>query len=89
MITESQREALSVINEILSLSPDIRIGQLFAHLGFMGECHLNHGLGIIEDDEFLSILYRHRDELLARSLSKVSDLNGSVSQTVSEEFSAA
>jgi hypothetical protein len=37
-----------------------------AHLGFLGEVHLGRGLGVIEDDELIAILYRHRAELLAR-----------------------
>jgi hypothetical protein len=45
----------------------VRLGQLLAHLGFLGEVHLGRGLGYIDDDELLSILYRHRDELLART----------------------
>lgn len=66
MITTSQREALSVLSEIMELAPDIRIGQLMAHLGFMGEMHIDKGLGTIEDDELIAILYRHRAELRAR-----------------------
>lgn len=67
MISDLQRDALSVLAEIWALSPDVRLGQLFAHLGFLGEAHLGRGLGYIDDDELLSILYRHRAELLARS----------------------
>jgi hypothetical protein len=66
MTSDQQREALSVLADIWRLSPDVRLGQLFAHLGFLGEVHLNRGLGYIDDDELLSILYRHREELLAR-----------------------
>jgi hypothetical protein len=66
MITTLQREALSVLSEIMELAPDIRIGQLMAHLGFMGEMHVEKGLGTIEDDEFIAILHRHRAELRAR-----------------------
>jgi hypothetical protein len=66
MTSDVQREALGVLAEVWSLSPDVRLGQLFAHLGFLGEAHLGRGLGYIDDDELLSILYRHRDELLAR-----------------------
>ena len=40
-------------------------GQLFAHLGLMGESHLSRGLGYIDDDELLSIIHKHRSELLA------------------------
>jgi hypothetical protein len=67
MTTDSQREALAVLAEVWSLSPDVRLGQLFAHLGFLGEVHLGRGLGYIDDDELLSVLYRHRAELQARS----------------------
>ena len=66
MTPDVQREALTVIGELLTFSPEVRLGQLLAHLGFLGECHLGHGLGDIEDDEFIAVLYRHRAELLAR-----------------------
>jgi hypothetical protein len=65
-MTEQQREALQVLAEVWELSPDVRLGQLMAHLGFLGDAHLDKGLGIIEDDELLAILYRHRTELLSR-----------------------
>ena len=32
-----------------ALSPDIRIGQLMAHIGFLGEAHVGKGLGYIDD----------------------------------------
>lgn len=67
MTKEMHNEALAVLAEVLELSPDVRLGQLFAHLGFLGEAHLDRGLGTIEDDELLAILYRHRAELLART----------------------
>lgn len=60
-------EALSLLAEVRSLSPDVRLGQLFAHLGFLGEAHLGRGLGDIDDDELIAVLYRHRAELLART----------------------
>lgn len=66
MIPDLKREALKVLAEVLELSPDIRIGQLLTHLGFLGEAHVGKGLGSIEDDELLAILYRHRAELEAR-----------------------
>jgi hypothetical protein len=65
-MTEAQREALAVLAEVWSLSPDVRLGQLLAHLGFLGEAHVGKGLGYIEDDELIAILYRHRAELKAR-----------------------
>ena len=35
-------------------------------LSDLGEAHVGKGLGDIEDDELIAILYRHRTELLAR-----------------------
>lgn len=67
MNSDSQKQALSVLSEVWALSPDVRLGQLFAHLGFLGEAHVGKGLGYIEDDELIAVLYRHRAELLARS----------------------
>ncbi len=66
MISDLQTEALAVLAEIWELSPDVRLGQLWAHLGFLGEVHLGRSLGYIDDDELLSVLYKHRDELRAR-----------------------
>ncbi len=65
-MTDLQREALTVLAEVWSLSPDVRLGQLMAHLGFLGEVHLDKGLGYMEDDELIAVLYRHRSELKAR-----------------------
>ena len=67
MNSDAQREALAVLAEVWALSPDVRLGQLLAHLGFLGEAHFGRGLGYIEDDELIAVLYRHRAELLARS----------------------
>jgi hypothetical protein len=66
MTSETQREALSVLAEVWALCPDVRLGQLMAHLGFLGEAHAGKGLAYIEDDELIAILYRHRAELLSR-----------------------
>jgi hypothetical protein len=67
MTSDLQREAVAVLAEVWALSPDVRLGQLMAHLAFLGEAHLGRGLGYIDDDELLSILYRHRAELVART----------------------
>ena len=37
----ASREALAVLAELCDLSPDVRMGQLLAHLGFLGEDRLN------------------------------------------------
>jgi hypothetical protein len=65
-MTDIQREALSVLGEVWTLSPDVRLGQLISHLGLLGEAHVGKGLGYIEDDELVAILYRHRTELRNR-----------------------
>jgi len=66
MSPDTQRQLLATLAETLALAPDIRFGQLIAHLGFLGEDHLERGLSDLEDDELLAVLYRHRAELLAR-----------------------
>ena len=65
-MTELQRESLSLLAEVWALSPDVRLGQLMAHLGFLSEVHVDKGLGYVDDDEFVAVLYRHRAELMAR-----------------------
>ena len=65
-MTDAQKEALAVLAEVWSLAPDVRLGQLMAHLGFLGEVHVGRGLGYIDDDELVAVLYRHRDELKNR-----------------------
>lgn len=66
MTLEGQRQALKLLSEIRALSPDVRLGQLFAHLGVLGEAHLGRGLWDIEDDELIVVLCHHKAELLAR-----------------------
>ena len=65
-MNESQRQAVALLSEVWSLAPDVRLGQLMAHLGFLGEAYIDRGLGYIEDDELIAVLYRHKAELLAR-----------------------
>jgi hypothetical protein len=65
-MTDMQRESLAVLAEVWGLSPEVRLGQLMAHLGLLGEAHLGKGIGDIEDDELIAVLYRHRAELRAR-----------------------
>jgi hypothetical protein len=66
MIPATQREALAVLAEVCELSPDVRLGQLFAHLGFLGEDQTGRTLWDIDDDQMLAVLYHHRAELVAR-----------------------
>ena len=40
MTPNTLREALAVLAEVRSMSPEVRLGQLLAHLEFLGEAHL-------------------------------------------------
>ena len=66
MIPPTQREALAILAEVCDLSPDVRLGQLFAHLGFLGEDQTGRSLCDIDDEQLLAVLYHHRAELAAR-----------------------
>ncbi|MCI0331910.1 MAG: hypothetical protein L0228_01635 [Planctomycetes bacterium] len=66
MMSDIQREALGVLAELCELSDDIRLGQLVAWLGDLGEDETGRRLGNIEDEELLAVMYRHRAELVAR-----------------------
>lgn len=66
MIPATQREALAVLAEVCDLSPDVRLGQLLAHIGFLGEDQTGRSLWDIDDEKLLAVLYHHRAELVAR-----------------------
>lgn len=66
MIPATQREALALLAEVWELAPDVRLGQLLAHLGFLGEDQTGRTLWDIDDEQLLSVLYHHRAELVAR-----------------------
>ena len=66
MTTPTQSEAIAVLAELCSLSPDIRLGQLMAHLGFLGEDQTGRTLWDIDDEQLLAVMYHHRGELIAR-----------------------
>ena len=66
MISATQHEALTLLTELCELSPDIRLGQLLAHLGFLGEDQTGRSLGDIDDEVLLAVLYHHRAELIGR-----------------------
>lgn len=67
MTTPTQSEALAVLAELCALSPDIRLGQLMAHLGFLGEDQTGRTLWDIDDEQLLAVMYHHRGELVART----------------------
>ena len=59
-------EALTILSELCELSPDVRLGQLLAHLGFLGEDQTGRTLWDIDDDQLLTVLQHHRADLVAR-----------------------
>lgn len=63
MNNDTRKEALAALAELSELAPELRIGQLVAHLGEMNEDEGGHGLGDIEDDRLLEVIRRHRQEL--------------------------
>ncbi len=66
MIPTTQREALALLTELCDLSSDVRLGQLLAHIGFLGEDQTGRSLWNIDDEQLLNVLYHHRAELVAR-----------------------
>ena len=56
----------SVCLEPFDEDADVRLGQLLAHLGFLGEDQTGRSLWEIDDEQLLAILHHHRDELAAR-----------------------
>jgi hypothetical protein len=67
MIPKIQREALAVLAELCDQSPDVRLGQLLAHLGFLGEDQTGRSLWDIEDEQLLAVFLHHKTELAART----------------------
>ena len=63
MKRDIRREALAALADLSDMAPEIRVGQLMAHLGFLSEDDGGHGLGDIEDSALLEVIDRHRAEL--------------------------
>ena len=83
MTSDSQRAAIEILAELWKLSPDVRLGQLMAHLGFLAETHVGKGLGYIDDDELIAVMYRHRAELIARLQGSPDDISAGPATSVS------
>jgi hypothetical protein len=67
MTSPTRKEALAVLSELTELAPDVRLGQLLAHLGFLGEDQTGRSLWDIDDEQLLAVLYHHRAELVGRA----------------------
>lgn len=53
MTLQTKTESLPILAELCELSPDVRLGQLLAHLGFLGEDRTGRTLWDIDDDQLL------------------------------------
>jgi hypothetical protein len=67
MISSTQLELLAVLRELSEISPDVRLGQLMAHIGFLADDQFGRTLWDIDDDELLAVLHHHQRELKSRS----------------------
>jgi hypothetical protein len=66
MISPTQQELLRRLGELCELSPDVRFGQLLAHLGFLVEDREDRSLRDVEDERLLAVVEHHRAELERR-----------------------
>ena len=66
MNSATRSEALAVLAEVCDLSQDVRLGQLPAHLRFLGEDQTGRSLWDIDDEQLLAVLYQHRAEMAGR-----------------------
>ena len=66
MIQSTRQDALSVLAQVCDLAPDVRLGQLLAHLSFLAEDQFGRTLWDIEDQQLLDLLHQHRAELTKR-----------------------
>ncbi len=66
MTTPTQQETLKLLSEILTLSPQIRIGQLIAWMGELGSVEYQRSLWDLEDEELCCLLQSHRDQIQKR-----------------------
>ena len=84
MISATRSEALAVLAEVCDLSPDVRLGQLLAHLGFLGEDQTGRSLWDIDDEQLLAVLYHHRAELAARQPDSPNKLQQPIGAAISD-----
>jgi putative addiction module component (TIGR02574 family) len=63
MISVIQEEAVKTLRELLELHPGVRLGQLFAHLGFLGEDEFGKSIWDIDDEQMFATMRGHREEL--------------------------
>lgn len=65
--TDIQATVLQRLKEVHRLCPEMRLGQLMATLGLLGEDATGHSLWDIEDEELASVLERFARDLERRT----------------------
>jgi hypothetical protein len=68
-----QQTIVRKLSLLCEKSPDVRFGQLMAHLGFLSEDMTEHGLWDVEDEELLRVIERHAAELSERDANSISE----------------
>ncbi|MBY0525033.1 MAG: hypothetical protein K2R98_16630 [Gemmataceae bacterium] len=66
MISPIRKDILQTLATLWELAPDVRFGQLIAHLGFLANDMGERSLVDIEDEALLQVIERHREELVQR-----------------------
>ena len=74
MSTDARQESLAILTELAQLAPEVRLGQLMAHLGFLSEDQVDRSLWDVEDSDLLAVLNRHRRELVARQQQSINQV---------------
>ncbi len=64
MKTLAQQDLMAVLSDVLDLYPDIRLGQLIAFMGDLGQIEFEYRLADLEDEQLLLVLERYRSDLL-------------------------
>ena len=63
MTSPIQQAILNKLARICELSPDVRVGQMLAFLGFLSEDFDGQSLGVVEDEALLAVAERHLADL--------------------------
>ncbi len=66
MKTNDRTKLLNLLSEVVELSPDVRVGQLLANLGFLVEARSGASVWEVQDRDLLKVIEQHRDELVLR-----------------------
>lgn len=61
-------EILQSLIEVAELSPDVRIGQMLANIGFLVEARAGGSIWDIEDADLMQVVQEHKEELERRAV---------------------